>query len=147
VNRQAAGAWQAALITETGSPVLYCLLGDALLRLEEGERAVDIAKEASASWPEDPELRRRLGIAYAMTGRDTEALDALAPYVESHPTDAGALFVMLRVLFEHFAAGGKGEGRLDRSRLVQYARAYASTQGPNREIVAHWLRYLEREAR
>jgi VWFA-related protein len=145
-DRQAVGAWQTALITETGSPVLYGLLTDALLRLEEGEQALDIAKEATASWPQDPELKRRLGIACAMTGHDPEALDALGPYVESHPTDAGALFVLLRVLFEGFVSGGKGEGGLDRSRLVHYARAYASTQGPNREIVAHWLKYLERQA-
>ncbi len=144
-DRQAVGAWQTALIAETGSPVLYRLLTDALLRLEDGPQALDIAREASASWPANPELKRRLGIACAMTGRDPEALDALGPYVESHPTDAGALFVMLRVLFEGFVSGGKGEGGLDRSRLVQYARSYASTQGPNREIVAHWLKYLERQ--
>ncbi len=146
-DRQAVGAWQTALITETGSPILYELLADALLRLEEGEQALDIAKEGAASFPKDPELERGLGIACAMTGHDPEALDALGPYVESHPDDGGALFVLLRVLFEGLAAGGKGEGGLDRTRLVQYARAYVDTQGPNREIVAHWLKYLEREPR
>jgi len=60
--------------------------------------------------------------------------------------DGGALFVLLRVLFEGFATGGMGENGLDRTRLVHYARAYVDTQGPNREIVAHWLKYLERDA-
>jgi hypothetical protein len=41
--------------------------------------------------------------------------------------------------------GGKSENGLDRTRLVQYARAYVDGQGPNREIVAHWLKYLERQ--
>ncbi len=144
-DRQAVGAWQTALITETGAPVLYDLLSEALLRLEEGEQALDISREGVAAFPKDEELKRQFGIACAMTGRDPEALDALGPYVESHPTDAGALFVLLRVLFEGFAGDGKGQGGLDRTRLVQYARAYVDTQGPNREIVAHWLKYLERQ--
>jgi hypothetical protein len=80
-----------------------------------------------------------------MSGHDNEAVTALAPYVESHPADNGALYVMLRVLLEGLAAGG--EGRLERERLVRYARAYVDTQGPHREIVAHWLRYLEKGAR
>jgi len=143
-DREAVGAWQTALITETDSPVLYELLGEALLRLGEGEQAADIAKEGAESFPQDAELKRQLGIACAMVGRDPEALDALGPFVESHPEDAGALFVLLRVLFEGFATGGTGEGGLDRTRLVHYARAYVDTQGPNREIVAHWLKYLER---
>jgi hypothetical protein len=145
-DHQAVGAWQTALITETGSPVLYNLLAEALLRLEEGEQAADIAKEGVEAFPQDPDLKRQLGIACAMVGRDPEALDVLGPYVEGHPTDAGALFVLLRVLFEGFATGGTGERGLDRTRLVHYARAYVDTQGPNREIVAHWLKYLEREA-
>jgi VWFA-related protein len=145
-DRQAVGAWQTALITETGSPVLYSLLAEALLRLEEAEQAADIAKEGAGAFPQDPELKRQLGIACAMVGRDPEALDVLGPYVESHPADAGALFVLLRVLFEGFATGGMGERGLDRTRLVHYARAYVETQGPNREIVAHWLKYLERDA-
>jgi VWFA-related protein len=145
-DRQAVGAWQTALITETGAPVLYDLLAEALLRLDEGEQAFDIAKEGVASFPDDTGLKRQYGIACAMTGHDTEALDALGPYVESHPTDAGALFVMLRVLFEGFVGGGTVENGLDRKRLVQYARAYVDGQGPNREIVAHWLKYLERQA-
>jgi hypothetical protein len=115
------------------------------LRLDEGEQALDIAKEGVASFPTDTELKRQYGIACAMTGHDSEALDALGPYVEAHPTDGGALFVLLRVLFEGFVGGGRAENRLDRTRLVQYARAYVDGQGPNREIVAHWLKYLERQ--
>jgi tetratricopeptide (TPR) repeat protein len=144
-DRQAVGAWQTALITETGSPALYELLSEALLRLEEGEQALDISREGVAAFPKDDELKRQFGIACAMTGHDPEALETLGPYVESNPSDGGALFVLLRVLFEGFTGDGKGPGGLDRTRLVQYARAYVDTQGPNREIVAHWLKYLERQ--
>ena len=138
---QAAGAWQTALVSETTSAMLYALLTDALLRANQPGPAVDIAKEARRSWPEDVGLKRRLGIAEAMAGHRDEALALLVPYVEAHPEDPGAAFVTLRLLFQSFTAGGKPE---ERDRIVRFAKAYVDARGPNQEIVAHWLRYLEK---
>jgi VWFA-related protein len=138
---QAAGAWQTALVSETTSAVLYALLTDALLRANQPGPAVEIAKEARRSWPEDVGLKRRLGIAEAMAGHRAEALALLVPYVEAHPEDPGAAFVTLRLLFQSFTAGGKPE---ERDRIVRFAKAYVDARGPNQEIVAHWLRYLEK---
>lgn len=138
---QAAGAWQTALVSETTSAVLYALLTDALLRSNQPESAVDIAKEAVRTWPQDVGLHRRLGLAQAMAGHRDEALALLVPYVEGHPSDAGAVFVTLRLLFQAFTEGHQTE---ERDRLVRYARAYVDARGPNQEIVAHWLRYLQK---
>jgi VWFA-related protein len=138
---QAAGAWQTALVSETTNAELYAVLTDALLRANQPGPAVDIAKEARRSWPEDVGLKRRLGIAEAMAGHRDEALVLLVPYVEAHPQDPGAAFVTLRLLFQSFTAGGKPE---ERDRIVRFAKAYVDARGPNQEIVAHWLRYLEK---
>jgi VWFA-related protein len=138
---QAAGAWQTALVGETTSAVLYALLTDALLRSNQPEPAVDIAKEARRSWPEDVGLQRRLGIADAMAGHRDDALALLIPYVQSHPADTGAAFVTLRLLFQAFTTGGKPE---ERDQMVRFGRAYVDAHGPNQEIVSHWLRYLEK---
>jgi hypothetical protein len=138
---QASGAWQTALTAETTSAVLYALLSDALLRANQPEQAVDIAKEALRSWPEDVGFRRRLGLAQALAGRRDEALALLVPYVEGHPTDTGAVFVTLRLLFQAFTEGNKPE---EKERLVRYARSYVDAHGPNQEIVATWLRYLQK---
>jgi VWFA-related protein len=138
---QAAGAWQTALVSETASAVLYAVLIDALLRSNQPEPAVDIAKEARRSWPEDVGLKRRLGLAQAMAGNRGEALALLIPYVEAHPSDAGAVFATLRLLFQSFTAGGAPE---ERDRIVRFAKAYVDARGPNQEIVAHWLRYLQK---
>ena len=138
---QAAGAWQTALVSETKSAVLYAVLTDALLRANQPVPAVDIAKEARRSWPEDVGLKRRLGIAEAMAGNRDEALALLIPYVETHPADTGAAFVTLRLLFQAFMAGGKLE---QQDRLERFAKAYVDARGPNQEIVAHWLRYLQK---
>ena len=58
---EAIGAWQTALVGETGgSPVLYALLADALTRVKEPQEAIDILVEGLGAFPEDAGLRRRL---------------------------------------------------------------------------------------
>jgi tetratricopeptide (TPR) repeat protein len=144
---QAAGAWQTALVTEAGQPAVYRLLADALLRAGEGEKALSFVQEAAARWPEDEGLRRRLGLASAMAGRRGEALGALTGYVERHPEDAGAVFVTLRLLFEAFTTDTAATPPEERQRMLRYARSYVDAKGPNQEIVARWVRYLEKGAR
>jgi len=144
-DRQAAGAWQTALVTESGHPVVYRLLADALLRVAEPEEALRVTEDALARWPEDDTFRRRLGLAYAMAGRRGEALTALTAYVEHHPQDAGAVFVTLRLLFDAFSADRAGSPPEERQRMIRYARSYVDARGPNQEIVARWLRYLEKD--
>jgi VWFA-related protein len=140
----AIGAWQTALIGESLSPSVYALLGDALLRVKEEAQAVTILKEGLASFPEDTGLRRRLGIAHAMAGDREEALPLLTAWVDVHPDDAQALFATLALLFEGFSRETAGATPVEeRQRLARYAKAYVGGQGPNREVIARWLRYLE----
>jgi tetratricopeptide (TPR) repeat protein len=141
----AIGAWQTALIGESGgSPALYALLSDALARVGENQQAAEILDEGVGAFAQDEGLRRRRGIAYAKAGRGEEALPLLTAWVDAHPDDTGAAFAMLALLFEGFsreAAGGAPVG--ERERLVRFARAYADGKGPNREVIGCWLRYLE----
>jgi predicted Zn-dependent protease len=140
----AIGAWQTALIGEVGSPVLYALLSDALVRAKEGEQALAILSEGLAAFPDDAGLRRRLGMAYAMAGRAEEALPLLTAWVDTHPEDQQALFATLALLFEGFSreTAGAAAGE-ERQRLTRYAKAYVDGKGPNRELIERWLRYLE----
>jgi VWFA-related protein len=143
---QAAGAWQTALVTESGHPAIYRLLADALLRAGEGEKALSFVQEAATRWPEDEGLRRRLGLAYAMAGWRAEALRALTGHVERHPEDAGAMFVTLRLLFDAFTTDTAATPPEERQRMLRYARSYVEAKGPYQEIVARWVRYLEKGA-
>jgi tetratricopeptide (TPR) repeat protein len=144
----AIGAWQTALIGESGtSAALYGLLGDALGRTGEHEQAAEILGEGAALFPEDLALRRRLAIAFAKAGRREEALPLLTSWVDAHPEDDGIAFAMMALLFEGFAretAGSVPAG--ERERLARYARAYVEGKGPNREVIRCWLRYLESRA-
>lgn len=143
----AIGAWQTALIGENGSPVLYAVLADALLRVDEADQAVSILDEGLSSFPQDDGLRRRLGMAHAMAGHADEALTLLSAWVDAHPQDTRALFTTLALLFDGFsreAAGGLGLE--EQERLRRYAQAYLDGSGPNREVVERWLRYLDLRA-
>jgi VWFA-related protein len=142
----AIGAWQTALIDESGrSPVLYALLGDALARTGEHQQAVDILQEGAAAFPEDDRLKRRLAIATAKGGKREAALPLLTSWVAAHPDDREASLAMLALFFEGFTreASGGGVGAAERDELVRHARAYVESDGTNREMVACWLRYLE----
>jgi tetratricopeptide (TPR) repeat protein len=143
----AIGAWQTALIGESGSLTLYQVLADALLRVREADQAIAIVAEGLASFPEDEGLRLRLGLAHAMAGHPEEALTLLAAWVDAHPDDTRALFATLALLFDGFsrqaAGGAKAE---EQQRLRRYARAYLDGKGPNREVVERWLRYLDSRA-
>jgi tetratricopeptide (TPR) repeat protein len=139
----AIGAWQTALIGDTGSPVLYGLLSDALLRVDEAEQAVGILDEGLAAFPGDASLRRRLGMAHAMAGRREDALPLLTAWVDANPGDTQALFATLALLFEGFSREAAGAAPAEETqRLARYARAYVEGGGPNREVVERWLRYL-----
>jgi VWFA-related protein len=142
----AIGAWQTALLGETGSAALYALLSDALLRVGEADQAVAILDEGLAAFPDDEQLRRRLGLARASAG-DPEALPLLSAWVDAHPDDSRALFATLALLFDGFSRQATGPlDPAEQQRLRRYARAYIDGNGPNRAIVQRWLKYLDERA-
>jgi predicted Zn-dependent protease len=134
-DQDAVGAWNTAMLEEARSPVLSLLLGDALLRRGEVDSAVDILKEAHASWPTEERFRQRLGLAYLAGGRTAEALPLLTAYADAHPSDTDTLFAIVRLLYE--ARGAPGA---DRERFLRYARAYVATTGPQQALVAQWIK-------
>jgi VWFA-related protein len=140
----AIGAWQTALIGDSASPTLYALLGDALLRARQEKEAVEILKEGLDAFPDDAALRGRLGVAQAMAGNREEALPLLTAWVETNPDDTRALFATLALLFEGFSRSAAGAAPAEETqRLMRFARAYVGGKGPNREVIARWLEYLE----
>ena len=144
-DREAAGAWQTALVTEGDAPFVYTLLGDALLRLRDAPKAVDILKEAASLWPDNDDVLLRLGTAYAVAGKSAEALDTLEPYLSRHPADHERIFIVLRLLYEARAA--KRQIRSvdeDRTLFLKYAAAYDAASGPQKAIVDRWKKFMTR---
>jgi len=144
-DREAVGAWQTSLVTESDAPFIYTLLGDALLRLRDADQAVDILKEASTLWPDSEQVQLRLGTALAMAGKSAEALKVLQPYLDKHLDDHERLFVALRLLYEGKSAGHPiVSAQEDKALFERYATAYAAAQGPQRAVVDQWKRFMAR---
>jgi VWFA-related protein len=142
-DQDAIGAWQTALVGESDTPALYSLLSDALVREHDPDGAVAVLSEGLDAFPEDPALRRRLGLAHALAGHGAEALALLTDWVDRHPEDTTALFATLTILFEAVSRpGGEAASAEARERLLRYARAYVAARGENREVIERWVKYL-----
>jgi tetratricopeptide (TPR) repeat protein len=144
-DREAAGAWQMSLITESAAPFIYTLLGDALIRLRDNEQALDILVEASHLWPESDDVQLRLGTAQAAAGKASDAIATLDRYLARHPSDHATLLVAMRTIYETRSAGKSiGTAAEDRQRFNRYAAAYAAAGGPERARVEEWKKFVDR---
>lgn len=144
-DREASAAWQMSLVTESDAVFVYTLLGDAFLRQRSIDQALDILNEATARWPDDPEVQMRLGAALAMSGKSSEALRVLDAYLATHPKDNERLFLALRVIYEAHAGGRSiGPPEEDRARFDRYAAAYTAAAGPQLAMVEQWKKFMGR---
>lgn len=143
-DRQAVGAWRTALITEPEAPLVRRLAADALVRVDEPAEAAALLDEERQRRP-GPDLERRRALALAQAGRATDALPLLEAVLEKDPADLAALYLVLRLAFDEYARGeGKSPFARDPERLERYARSYVAAKGPQQEVVARWLRFLEK---
>jgi tetratricopeptide (TPR) repeat protein len=138
---EAVGAWQTALAMEDGLPGLRRLLGEALLRTDDPDSAIELLREAQGTG--EGRLDRSLGLAYAMAGRRGEALACFYRHLDAQGDDPGVLFVTLRLMFDARAAGERGgPGAGDPERFTRYARSYQAAKGPQQQLVTRWLKYM-----
>jgi Flp pilus assembly protein TadD len=73
-------------------------LGDLAIARDEPERAIDLLEKASAQRPEDVDTRERLALAFAQSGRQSDALAQLREAVRLKPDDANLHALLSQVL-------------------------------------------------
>jgi len=147
-DREAAGAWQTSLVSESAARIVFDVLADAWLRVGDGERAESIAREAMGLWPDDDGFVPRLSAAQTMQKRAGEALATLTPYIDEHPEDAGALFLAMRILFDARSAGAAVLGASeDAERAAKYAAAYRAAGGKSAALVDRWALFVQQPPR
>jgi VWFA-related protein len=134
-DQDAAGVWQIALGTEPRPATVYTMVADARLRTGQASSAIDILKPAYERDPSQEEITRRLGMAYAMTGRHADAIPVLDNYLTSHPTDQEMLYAAIVAQYE-LARGGQPLSNVERAKLRKYAAAY---RGSNQALVEKYL--------
>ena len=139
-DREAVGAWQTSLVSETDSRLLYEVLADAWLRLNDGKQAEAIVTEAMERWPGDEVFVPRLAAAKVLLGERAAALAALERYIEGHPGDEQPLFLAIRLLYEAHDGGKRLRGAdEDRALARKFGELYRASGGANAPLVARWV--------
>jgi tetratricopeptide (TPR) repeat protein len=142
-DRQAVGAWQTSLVTESDARIVYDVLADAFLRLADGQRALEILTEARDRWPDDDLFLPRLAAAQALAGRRDEAIKTLGPYLDRHPGDTAAIILAARVLFEAHTAGTAAvSAAADRELATRLSALYRAAGGPEQALLDRWVVFI-----
>ena len=140
---RAATEWRRALLGPDTSLLTYTALADLWIRVGEPLQAIEPLREAVATWPDDDQLRRRLGVAYSLTQQHRDALESIEPYIARHPDDAEALLVAMHAIYaSHLAEEPVLTETEARDRMGHYAEAYAAANGPHVAVVASWVASL-----
>jgi hypothetical protein len=138
-DRDAIAAWEGAIQSGTETAIVAPLIVDAWLRLGDAARALEVARHALTSAPNDPRLSRQLAAAHILAGRFDEALTVLEAHLQREPTDLDAQWLVLHTLFAGFVAGhGPGASADGRARLVDLAGRYADAHGAHAELARDW---------
>ena len=82
-DREAASAWETALIDGAGIPEIYQWLGDTLLRVHDLPHARAVLEEAVGKWPADPRFAKPLAMLYATMGLGREAVRTMQRHLEA----------------------------------------------------------------
>jgi len=147
-DREAASAWQTALVDGTEFPQIYDWLGAALLRNHDFGEARAIYEEAVGKWPADPRFTKPLAMLYGTFGRGREAVRTLERYLDERRDDREAYYYAVQWLYTVHAGGAVVHTPAeDLKRAREYADAYARAHGPQAALVKQWVDYLENEKR
>ena len=142
-DQQAAAFWRNLSFDDTVPAEVYRITADLWLSLGDTATAIPPLRDALGQWPDADELRRRLGLAYALAGQPAEAVTTLDPYLERTASDHETLLVAMRALYDAHAAGGSvGSPEDDQARASRYAKAYAAAGGPDQALVRRWAEFV-----
>jgi len=145
-DADAAAAWQTALVAETEGSFVFEVLGDALLRQEEGQQAVDILTEAHMLWPDEPGFARRLAVAEAVARKHGNAIAALEQYLAARPDDAGAWMLGAWLVYDaRLSDRPLGSLEEDLARITRYRERYVAVGGADAALIDQWAEAVRRK--
>jgi VWFA-related protein len=143
-DREAASAWQTALIDGSGIPEIYQWLGDTLLRVHDLPHARAVLEEAVGKWPADPRFAKPLAMLYATMGLGREAVRTMQRHLEAEPTDVEGLFMGVEWIYNLHTLNAVARSRPeDVKHARMYAAAYERAKGPQLALVKQWLAFLD----
>ena len=143
-DREAASAWETALIDGAGIPEIYQWLGDTLLRVHDLSHARAVLEEAVGKWPADPRFAKPLAMLYATMGLGREAVRILQRHLEAEPTDVEGLFMGVEWIYNLHTLGAVARSKAEDVKMARtYAAAYERGKGPQAALVKQWIEFID----
>ncbi len=143
-DREAASAWQTALIDGAEIPEIYQWLGDTLLRSHDLPHARAVLEEAVAKWPTDARFAKPLAMLYATMGLGREAVRLLQRHLEAQPADVDGLMMGVEWIYNLHSLGAVARTRAEDIKMARtYASAYERANGPQAALVKQWIDFIE----
>lgn len=137
---QAAGAWQTASMMERDSAPFHRLAIDGWLRARRPASALASARRAVTRWPDDMQLRWRLGMALLWTEATAEGVTTLLSVPAGVAGSATAIALAMAKLHDGLRDGRPvWDGRRDLE-AMRSLRAKYPADGPDVTLVDTWLR-------
>jgi tetratricopeptide (TPR) repeat protein len=142
-DREAAGAWQMALLRDRTSPALQRLAIEAWLRADRPSAAAVLITQARERWPDDPAFARLQAQAAIADGRVRDGVELAAALKEP---DGQTLLTALAALYD---AGRRHAPVWDAARDLETMRrlrdAYAAIGGESLALVDTWVAEMTKE--
>jgi tetratricopeptide (TPR) repeat protein len=136
-DKEAASAWQTALLRERDNADVAALAIDAWLRAERNTAALALLKQARARWPADQTFVRQQAQALLADGKTREGLEIVAGM-----TDPGEslLFVSLATLYYDLRAKKTvWDAARDRQTMRELRESYARASGGSLALIDAWV--------
>jgi tetratricopeptide (TPR) repeat protein len=144
-HKEAAGAWQAALVRERQSPWLYQLAIEAWLRAERPAAALALAQHARKRFPDEASFARLEVRAALADGRAREGLEGLESLRDP---DASLLLMALATLYTATKDGAPiWDRERDLAAMNRWRTAYAAAGGDSLALVNTWMTEMSSASR
>ena len=142
-DREAITNWERARGANVPVSSVAAVIAEAWLRLGQPTQAIAPLTDALTKEPQNDGLRKDLAIAQSRVGQHQDAYATITPFLAKNQADTDALMVALQAIYQVHAEGKSIDSAdQDKTKAVEYARAYAAAKGPNQALVDKWLQFL-----
>lgn len=134
---EASRSWRTSLATGIDAPFLYPFVAASMMRMGDVKGTQEFIAEVQESGGEVSSLEREHALAAAISGDRRETVATLGQWVDAHPEDQDAAFLLVLALYELKV--------IDKDQSVapefeRRAKAYVERGGPRQALVARWRR-------
>jgi tetratricopeptide (TPR) repeat protein len=142
-HKEAAGLLQSASTTPPNGAIAR-IAGEEWIKAGQPTLAIAPLEIAVQQPNADARSKKLLGIAYVLGGRSADAVTVLTSYLETNPSDSAALLAAIFGTYSRHLGGPQAASLpADKSNIVKWSKAYASTKGPMQPLVAAWVAHLQ----